>query len=68
MHICDRWLKADYALINDEDGAPNIKAGKAQFIIVDGVEFMSRTPFVMPKAQTACSCASKMNTRVRTPL
>ena len=37
-----------------------IKSGEAELVIAGGVESMSRSPFVMPKAETAFSRAAKI--------
>lgn len=42
-------------------GARAIKAGEADLIVAGGVESMSRSPFVMPKAESAYSRAAEIH-------
>ena len=41
-------------------GARSIRAGDAQLVIAGGVESMTRAPFVMGKAESACARAAKI--------
>src|SRR5258706_2635367 len=46
-------------------GARSIRAGDAQLVIADGVESMTRAPFVMGKAELAFSRAAKIEDTTR---